>query len=586
MEKKTRIEGELQQLKQLDAEWNVDVLKSRMEINKNYDPLASPLPLLTQLQESLAEEVRALNQPDTEVALNDLKSVIAEKIDLVDEFKAQNAILKNSLRYVPTAVDDLRVQIRADRRTAFGASESLDILEARAGQLLNDVLKYNLLPDAAASESIEASLKVMESANRAYPSGIAASVQNVIAHTRIVLRQRLVEADILARISAAPMTLAIDRLGQVFDREFHSSVEQSNRYRQYLLAYATFLLALLAYIGARLFRSYRVIGRVNRDLKHANETLEQRVHERTQALSKALDDLKESETHLVQSEKMASLGQMVAGVAHEINTPLAYVRSSLETVDSQLSGMVRDFIDAMIALIASMRTGDASDDEIAEKFSAASSLGDRLNEYAVVDEIQSLLKDGIHGVDEIAKIVVNLKDFSRLDRSRIAKCTVEECLESTLQLAKSVVKGRRIKKIYGGTAPISCSPSQINQVLLNLITNAVQATADGDGAITVVTRRHGRERVAIDVIDNGVGIAESVMPKIFDPFFTTKEVGKGTGLGLAIAYKIIEQHSGAIHVHSKPGIGTKFSVILPISGVDEAGVASTSPDAELMAIAA
>src|SRR5207248_6974920 len=199
----------------------------------------------------------------------------------------------------------------------------------------------------------------------------------------------------------------------------------------------------------------------------------------------------------------------------------------------QLSGTVREFFAAMVALIASMRSGDVTDNEIAERFSVASSLADSLEEFAVMDEMQGLLKDGIHGVDEIAKIVVNLKDFSRLDRSRIAKCTVEECLESTLQLAKSVVKGRRIKKIYGGTAPISCSPSQINQVLLNLITNAVQATAEGDGAITVVTRMHGRARVAIDVIDNGVGIAENVMPKIFDPFFTTKEVGKGTGLGLA-----------------------------------------------------
>src|SRR5205807_2282581 len=124
-----------------------------------------------------------------------------------------------------------------------------------------------------------------------------------------------------------------------------------------------------------------------------------------------------------------------------------------------------------------------------------------------------------------------------------------------------------------------CSPSQINQVLLNLITNAVQATADGDGAITVVTRRHGRERVAIDVIDNGVGIAESVMPKIFDPFFTTKEVGKGTGLGLAIAYKIITQHGGRIDVKSRLGTGTTFTVLLPTRPPAELAAAAGTPQA-------
>src|SRR5437762_6920928 len=175
-EKKTQVEGQLRQLKQLDAEWNVDVLKSRMEINKNYDPLTSPLPTLTGLQERLGNEVTTLNQVDTEKALSELKGVIAEKVDLVDQFKAQNAILKNSLRYVPTAVDDLRAEIRAARRTVEGNSETLDILDARASQLLNDVLKYNLLPDAAAAESIEASLKAMEYANRLHPANIATSV--------------------------------------------------------------------------------------------------------------------------------------------------------------------------------------------------------------------------------------------------------------------------------------------------------------------------------------------------------------------------------------------------------------------------
>src|SRR5437868_1728643 len=283
VEKKTRIEGELQQLKQLDAEWNVDVLKSRMEINKNYDPLTSPLPTLTGLQERLGNEVTTLNQVDTEKALSELKGVIAEKVDLVDLFKAQNAILKNSLRYVPTAVDDLRAEIRAARRTAEGNSETLDILDARASQLLNDVLKYNLLPDAAAAESIEASLKAMEYSNRVHPANIAASVRNLVIHTRIVLRQRLVESEVLTKISATPMTQAIDQLGQVFDRDFQATLAESDRYRQYLLAYSGFLLALLVYIGARLIRSFRIIARVNKDLKHANETLEQRMPTRAEA---------------------------------------------------------------------------------------------------------------------------------------------------------------------------------------------------------------------------------------------------------------------------------------------------------------
>jgi len=566
-EKKTRIEGYLKQLKQLDAEWNVDVLKSRMDINKNYDPLTSPLAVLASLQKKLAEEANALGELEPQKAVGELQRLIDEKTDLVDQFKAQNAILKNSLRYVPTAVDDLQAEIRRTKRSP-ASTDTLEILSVRANQLLNDVLKYNLLPDSAAAQNIEASLLLIEASESLYPDSIAASARNTLRHTRTILRQRLVESDVLAKIAAMPMSAAIDRVGEVFDRNFQVQLTESDRYRHYLLAYSTFLLALLVYIGARLLRSYRIIGRVNKDLKHANETLEQRVRERTEELSKALRDLKESETQLVQSEKMASLGQMVAGVAHEINTPLAYVRSSLETVESRVTETVREFADATLALVGAMRSGDASDDEVAEKFGAASDLADRMIEFSVIDEIGGLLKDGVHGVDQITSQ------------------SVDACVEDTLQLAKSIIKGRKVTKILGGTTPIRCAPSQINQVLLNLITNAAQATAAESGQITVVTRMRGHQHIAVEVIDNGTGIPEDVIPRIFDPFFTTKAVGKGTGLGLAIVYKIVEQHGGRIMVHSKEGAGTKFTVVLPVAG-DEPGSGTTeAPPSERFAIAA
>ena len=584
-EKKTRIEGYLKQLKQLDAEWNVDVLKSRMDINKNYDPLTSPLAVLASLQKKLADEAKALGELEAQKVVGELQDLISEKTDLVDQFKAQNAILKNSLRYVPTAVDELQAEIRRTRRSGT-STDPLDMLTVRANQLLNDVLKYNLLPDSGAAQNIEASLLLIEDSESLYPSSIAASARNMLRHTRTILRQRLVESEVLAKIAAMPVSSAIDRVGEAFDRNFQLQLSESDRYRDYLLAYSTFLLALLVYIGARLLRSYRIIGRVNKDLKHANETLEQRVRERTEELSKALRDLKESETQLVQSEKMASLGQMVAGVAHEINTPLAYVRSSLETVESRVTETVREFANATLALVGAMHSGDASDDEVAEKFGAASDLADRMTEFSVIDEIGGLLRDGVHGVDQITKIVMNLKNFSRLDRSQITKQSVDACVEDTLQLARSIFKGRKVTKILGGTTPIRCAPSQINQVLLNLITNAAQATAAESGQITVVTRMRGLQHIAVEVIDNGVGIPEDVIPRIFDPFFTTKAVGQGTGLGLAIVYKIVEQHGGRIMVHSKEGSGTKFTVVLPVDGSEPGGGTTEAPPSDRFAIAA
>jgi signal transduction histidine kinase len=584
-EGKVQVESHLRQLKQLDAEWNVDVLKSRMEIHKNYDPLTNPLASLANLQGKLAAQAKIINEPGTEVALNQLKSVFDEKVDLVDQFKSQNAILKNSLRYVPTAINELHALIHANRPASQSKVDNLAALDANASQVLNEVLIYNLLPEASTAAKVQTVLTQIERPDSPYPEILLDPVRNLVNHTRTILRQRVIENELLNKISAVPMTEKIDRLGEVFEKDFQAALARSYQYRNYLLAYSGFLLLLLAYIGSRLFRSYRVIASVNKDLKDANETLENRVQERTEELSKALVDLKESEAQLVQSEKMASLGQMVAGVAHEINTPLAYVRSSLETVEAQLSGIVYEFIDGTTSLLTAMRTDDATEEEITEKFVAAAQLMDRYNEFPVIDDIKGLLNDGVYGVDQIKEIVVNLKDFSRLDRSRVASCKVEDCMESTLQLAKSVIKTKRITKFFAQTPPINCSPSQINQVFLNLITNAAQATEDDNGVITLVTKMHGQDHVAVEVMDNGTGISDEVLPKIFDPFFTTKDVGKGTGLGLTIVYKIVEQHGGEIKIHSKPGIGTKFTVILPVQRSNDDKSDKSEP-AEPMAIAA
>ena len=161
--------------------------------------------------------------------------------------------------------------------------------------------------------------------------------------------------------------------------------------------------------------------------------------------------------------------------------------------------------------------------------------------------------------------MLNLKNFSRLDRSKVASFNLNEGIESTLTLARHDLKNHTIKKNFGDIPPVTCSPSQINQVFLNLINNASQAIEAGRGVITLTTRRQDVDHVAVEVQDNGKGIPPDVLPKIFDPFFTTKDVGKGTGLGLSIVYKIVEQHGGKISVDSAPGVGTKFTVVLPLA---------------------
>jgi signal transduction histidine kinase len=257
---------------------------------------------------------------------------------------------------------------------------------------------------------------------------------------------------------------------------------------------------------------------------------------------------------------------MVAGIAHEINTPLAYVKSSLASVKERLphvEGMVAEYQ----KLLDMLERGDVPDEQLSAQFARVSSLSAKFHAESEAVDMAQLAEDGLHGIDQISEIILNLKNFSRLDRSKLQRFNLNEGLESTLVIARNMVKHKSVRKNLQDIPLVECSPSQINQVFLNLVTNAAQATGDENGEITVSTGIAPGGQVRVDVSDNGHGIPENVLPKIFDPFFTTKDVGQGTGLGLSIAYKIVEQHGGRIEVKSKVGQGTTFTVFLPVKAV-------------------
>lgn len=279
-------------------------------------------------------------------------------------------------------------------------------------------------------------------------------------------------------------------------------------------------------------------------------------------LTRAHDALKSSTAALVQSEKMASIGQMVAGVAHEINTPLAYVRSSVEIVKDQMPEIEQ--LMTAYGKLTELVVGGADDAALQRQFQQVHDLATAFHANHALADTGDLLTRSLHGLDQIGELVMNLKNFSRLDRERVTEFNLNEGLDSVVLLARPVLKTRvKIVKEYGEIPYVACSPSQINQVFLNLITNAVHAIeADVGGTIVIQTRAAG-DRVEASVRDNGKGIAADVLPQIFEPFFTTKKVGEGTGLGLSISKKIVEEHGGSIRVESAVGKGTVFVVSLP-----------------------
>lgn len=302
---------------------------------------------------------------------------------------------------------------------------------------------------------------------------------------------------------------------------------------------------------------YRGMGMVTSLL----EKMEQRVAARGQALVRANRHLKASQAHLVQSEKMASLGQMVAGVAHEINTPLGYVRSNVELV-SDFAARTATALVASGNLMNSLMDERATDVEISQHLAAAVAEHASVAETGILNELDSLFDDTLHGLGEISELVLNLRNFSRLDRARIDRVNLNECLDSALTIGRNLIKQKaEVVQDYGDLPPVECAASQINQVLLNILTNAAQAI-EGFGVIRLQSRARD-EGVEIRITDNGCGMPEAVRQRIFDPFYTTKPVGQGTGLGLSISYQIITQHGGSLAVASTPGTGTEFRLWLP-----------------------
>lgn len=290
--------------------------------------------------------------------------------------------------------------------------------------------------------------------------------------------------------------------------------------------------------------------------------VEQKATLSSRRLEEAYRQLKFSQAQLVQSEKMASLGQMVAGVAHEINTPLGYVRNNVEMMQGTFQ-QIRNVLGQHERLLELISSESPDEQAITASIIGASSASADLRDVLPDAEADALFKDTLFGVDQIKELVINLRNFSRLDQAKLADISLNDCLEQTLVIANNVLKGKiTVVKRLGEIPPVACSPSQVNQVLLNLITNAAQAIEHDNGRIAVVTE-HDTDWVHVSVQDNGKGIAQENLKKIFDPFFTTKPIGQGTGLGLSISFQIVEAHGGTIRVSSIPGKGTRFVVSLP-----------------------
>ena len=272
--------------------------------------------------------------------------------------------------------------------------------------------------------------------------------------------------------------------------------------------------------------------------------------------------LEEAQNQLLQSEKMASLGQLAAGVAHELNNPIGFVRSNVTTL--------KGYLDSLFGIIQAYDT-KAAESMPPEALAALAAIKQREDFDFLHEDIFQLLAESQDGLTRVQDIVQNLKDFSRVGESGFGWADLHACLDSTLNIIWNELKYKcTVVKHYDQTLPqVYCIASQLNQVFMNLLVNAGHAIAE-KGEITITTRQTPDGTVQVAISDTGCGIAAEHLPHLFEPFFTTKPIGKGTGLGLSITYGIIGKHKGSIDVSSEVGKGTTFTVNLPVDRSDEA----------------
>jgi signal transduction histidine kinase len=272
------------------------------------------------------------------------------------------------------------------------------------------------------------------------------------------------------------------------------------------------------------------------------------------------EQLSMAQAQLLQSEKLASIGQLAAGVAHEINNPISFVFSNFGTLQTYVASLLR--------VLARYEAAEPfiADADVAR---GIADLREQVDLAFLQEDVLALMAESRDGIERVRKIVQDLKDFSRVDAHQQWQwADLHQGIDSTLNIVNNEVKYKAdIVKEYGAVPEVECLPSQINQVIMNIVVNGAQAIEGRRGRITIRTGASGGN-VWIEIADNGCGIPQAIQSRIFDPFFTTKPIGTGTGLGLSLSYGIIQKHRGRIDMQSEEGVGTTFRIELPIRQPD------------------
>ncbi len=535
----------------LDSYWNKSIIELELYLQKNYDQsqkLATNIEQALQGVSPLIAQLPKSSQADLRTALATLEGRYLQKKAAADYFiaghSARNYLSQSFLRnsFLRSEITKLPNALRLPLQNFWAQSVQRYFFQHDAVQMLETVdspLLKNLLANWPNQKQ-------------------AAIAQEMVLSLERFLEQEIRSKQALSDFIGSSFLQELQNLEKVYTVYYQQRLRQDLHYRSLALPLLLLLGAWLIYATWQLQHSYRHLARSKALLQKSNQRLNQRVERRTRALNNTLLALKHSQSQLLHAEKMASLGQLMAGIAHEINTPLGFSRSNL-------------------GLVLEQWQENTDDPALAEELR---------------EEQKQLLASSLNGLNRLQELVKSLKNFSRLDRQAVSVFDLNESLMSTLQIVQYRLRhGIVMEKQLAPLPPLRGFASEIHQVLLNILVNALDAIAEkmqqeaapshpdaaaNANALNKAEAYAGKIHlktwqdaagIYLSITDNGQGIDLTLQEKIFEPFFTTKPIGKGVGLGLSISYAIMQKHHGRLWVESRLGEGATFYLALPLTMV-------------------
>jgi signal transduction histidine kinase len=551
----------LRHLKQLDAQWELDILKSRIGINSHYDPLADSQTELKSLLDRFESDTSTQAHEDGGKLAGSrkaLQDVIDKKTRLIERFKSNNSLLRNSVAFLPTAADD--VQQSLGRLT-----DKSSALSKRVSAGVNDLLLASMLysQDTSAERSAEVKkgLALLDADRDRLAPNLNERLGIFRAHVATILREQRVVNELMAEIAELPTSARIEDIDNVLASEQRRAATRNQDHRQYLLILSTALVGLLLYAAVRLVRTHAVVKRVNAELQASNENLEQRVQERTH-------ELEQAQSQLLGTARQAGMAEIATNVLHNVGNTLNSVNVSAGMITSRVRTSKVQGLTQAVHLMSQHQ-------EDLGEFLSTDAKGKLLPSYlvqlaqvltleqqSIVEEMEAMNKS----IDHIKEIIATQQTYAGASRL-VESARIDDLVDDALRMNIGPLTRHQIvvKKEFSAAPALSLDKGRILQILVNLICNAAQAmerVSDRERHLTLRTRIEENGWLRIDVGDNGDGIAPENLTRVFAHGFTTKKDGHGFGLhSAAVAAR---EMAGTLAAHSDgPGLGATFSLQLP-----------------------